>query len=88
MSQQGLCSRREADNYIERGWVFVDGERVTELGTKVYPPQEIKLDDAGTSAAGGQITILLNKPVGYVSGQPEPGYKPAIGLINQKSQFQ
>ena len=43
MSQQGLCSRREADSYIERGWVFVDGERVSELGTKIYPLQKIKL---------------------------------------------
>ena len=39
MSQQGLCSRREADGYIERGWVFVNGERVTELGTRVDPAQ-------------------------------------------------
>ena len=37
MSQQGLCSRREADSYIERGWVLVDGVRVSELGTKVSP---------------------------------------------------
>jgi 23S rRNA pseudouridine2604 synthase len=88
MSQQGLCSRREADNYIELGWVFVDGEAVTELGTKVYPAQKIRLHDRAQAQQARQITILLNKPVGYVSGQPEPGYKPAAGLINLQSQFQ
>ncbi len=87
MSQQGLCSRREADGYIERGWVFVDGERITELGTKIYPTQKIKLNNAAQAQQQGQVTILLNKPVGYVSGQPEPGYQPAIGLINQESRF-
>jgi len=35
----------------------------------------------------GQVTILLNKPIGYVSGQPEPGYTPAISLVNQESRF-
>lgn len=87
MSQQGLCSRREADSYIERGWVFVDGERVTELGTKIYPLQKIKLNHAAQAQQLGQVTILLNKPVGYVSGQPEPGYQPAISLISRGSRF-
>ncbi|SEP35810.1 pseudouridine synthase [Nitrosovibrio sp. Nv6] len=88
MSQQGLCSRREADSYIERGWVFVDDERITELGTKVYPVQKIKLHNMAQAQQSGQVTILLNKPVGYVSGQPEPGYKPAISLVNRESHFQ
>lgn len=88
MSQQGLCSRREADSYIERGWVFVDDERITELGTKIYPVQKIKLHNMAQAQQSGQVTILLNKPVGYVSGQPEPGYKPAVSLVNQESHFQ
>lgn len=87
MSQRGLCSRREADSYIERGWVFVDGERISELGTKISPLQEIKLYHVAQAQQSDQITVLLNKPVGYVSGQPEPGYKPAICLINQESEF-
>lgn len=87
MSQRGLCSRREADSYIERGWVFVDGERISELGTKISPLQEIKLHHVAQAQQSDQITVLLNKPVGYVSGQPEPGYKPAIALINAESQF-
>jgi 23S rRNA pseudouridine2604 synthase len=81
MAAQGLCSRREADRYIERGWVLVDGERVSELGTKIYPNQRITLTRAAAVEQTSRVTILLNKPVGYVSGQPEPGYKPAVSLI-------
>lgn len=87
MSLQGLCSRREADSYIERGWVFVDGERITELGTRIYPAQQIKLDKTAQARQIGRVTILLNKPVGYVSGQPEPRYQPAICLVNRDSRF-
>lgn len=87
MSQRGLCSRREADNYIERGWVFVDGERITELGTKIDPAQKIMLDKVAQSQQSAQVTILLNKPVGYVSGQPEPGYQPAMSLLSQGTRF-
>ena len=88
MSQQGLCSRREADNFIEQGWVRVDGERITELGTKIYPAQRITLDKAAQAHQLEQVTLLLNKPIGYVSGQPEPGYRPAISLVNHGSRFE
>ncbi|MBA3903554.1 MAG: pseudouridylate synthase [Rhodocyclaceae bacterium] len=87
MSAQGLCSRREADGYIERGWVFVDGERVTELGTRIFPTQKITLSKAAQSSQLARVTILLNKPVGYVSGQAEQGYKPAVALVNAESRF-
>lgn len=85
MAAQGLCSRREADSYIERGLVFVDGERVTELGTKIFPGQRITLARAAASEQTARVTILLNKPIGYVSSQPEPGYKPAVSLISPDS---
>lgn len=81
MSELGLCSRREADSYIERGWVMVDGVSVSELGTKVYPSQTITLNRAAQSSQQSRVTILLNKPVGYVSGQAEDGYKPASVLF-------
>tara|TARA_R110002073_G_scaffold8473_1_gene46597 strand:- start:110 stop:844 length:735 start_codon:yes stop_codon:yes gene_type:complete len=87
MSEQGICSRREADRYIERGWVFVDGSRVSELGTKIFPRQKIKLDKAAQAQQHGYVTILINKPIGYVSGQPEPGYQPAVTLITRETQF-
>jgi 23S rRNA pseudouridine2604 synthase len=87
MAARGLCSRREADSYIERGWVLVDGARVTELGTKIYPDQRITLDRAAAREQTARVTILLNKPIGYVSGQPEPGYKPAVSLITRDSHW-
>ncbi|MDR0480832.1 MAG: rRNA pseudouridine synthase [Gallionellaceae bacterium] len=85
MSEQGLCSRREADSYIERGWVLVDGQPVTELGTKILPTQRITLNRAAQSKQETRVTILLNKPVGYVSGQAEDGHKPAVTLIASAS---
>ena len=85
MSEQGLCSRREADAYIERGWVFVDGVRVTELGSRALPTQKITLSKEAKSNQLAQVTILLNKPVGYVSGQAEQGYKPAATLVTAAS---
>jgi 23S rRNA pseudouridine2604 synthase len=87
MAAQGLCSRREADSYIERGLVVVDGQRISELGTKVYPSQHITLTRAAESEQTARVTILVNKPVGYVSGQPEPGYKPAVSLISEQSHY-
>jgi 23S rRNA pseudouridine2604 synthase len=87
MSEQGLCSRREADSYIERGWVLVDGEPVTELGTRIYRTQNITLAPAAQSRQEASVTILLNKPIGYVSGQAEQGYRPAVLLVNAQSHF-
>lgn len=87
MSEQGLCSRREADSYIERGWVFVDGQPVTELGTRIFPNQKITLNRAAQSQQQARVTILLNKPVGYVSGQAEDGYQPAVTLIKAVTHY-
>jgi 23S rRNA pseudouridine2604 synthase len=87
MSEQGICSRREADSYIERGWVFVDGEQVTELGTRAFPNQKITLNQAAQKQQSAQVTILLNKPIGYVSGQAEQGYKPAITLVSPATHY-
>ena len=70
MSERGLCSRREADVWIERGWVFVDGQRISELGSKVAPDAKITLAPEAQKNQARLATILLHKPVGYVSGQP------------------
>jgi len=88
MSEQGLCSRREADDYIAKGWVKVDGEVVSELGTKILPTQKITLERAAQARQEGRVTILLHKPVGYVSGQAEEGYKPAILLLDAASRWE
>jgi 23S rRNA pseudouridine2604 synthase len=87
MAELGLCSRREADDYIARGWVRVDGLVVSELGSKVYPHQQIELHPAAQRSQQQRVTILLNKPVGYVSGQAEQGYKPASLLVTPENRW-
>lgn len=87
MSERGICSRREADAYIEKGLVFVDGVRIQELGTKVSPQCHIELAAKAQEQQEALVTIILNKPVGIVSAQPEKDYQPAIQLITEDSQF-
>ncbi|CFN96571.1 pseudouridine synthase [Bordetella pertussis] len=87
MSERGLCSRREADSYIERGWVRVDGVVVSELGARALPDQVITLERAAAARQTARVTILLHKPVGYVSGQAEKGYTPAVALIDARSRY-
>lgn len=87
MSELGLCSRREADAWIERGWVRVDGERISTLGTKILPHQKISIEKQASQEQSKRVTILLNKPVGYVSGQAEDGHKPAICLIQGNTRW-
>ena len=81
MSERGMCSRREADALIERGWVFVDGQRITQLGVRVQPDVAITLDARAEAKQAERVTILLHKPVGFVSAQPEKGYRAAVSLI-------
>jgi 23S rRNA pseudouridine2604 synthase len=89
MSERGLCSRREADEYIAQGLVRVNGEIVSELGTKVRPDVSITLEAEAMRNQKSLVTIIMNKPIGYVSAQPEPGsgYEPAIRLVNDRNQF-
>ena len=87
MFEQGICSRREADRYIECGWVYVDGIPITELGSKIFPSQKITLHKTAQAQQTQLVTILLNKPIGYVSGQAESGYTPAIHLITADQQY-
>jgi 23S rRNA pseudouridine2604 synthase len=81
MAELGLCSRREADEWIARGWVFVDGVKTDVLGSKVLPHQKITVTRAAEKERDERVTILINKPIGYVSGQAEDGYKPASVLV-------
>lgn len=87
LAERGLCSRRDADEYITRGWVFVDGRRISELGTRADPGAAITLDRQAQAQQQSRLTILLHKPVGYVSGQPEPGCTPAVSLIRADTQL-
>lgn len=87
MSELGLCSRREADEWIARGWVRVDGKVVAELGTKILPSQRVTVERQAAAEQSKRVTILINKPVGYVSGQAEDGHKPAIALIKPETRW-
>lgn len=87
MSEQGLCSRREADEWIAKGWVKVDGVAITELGTKILPTQKITVLREAEAEQNQRVTILLNKPMGFVSGQAEDGYQPAVTLITAQSRW-
>jgi 23S rRNA pseudouridine2604 synthase len=87
MGELGLCSRREADRWIENGWVKVDGKIVDTLGVRVRPDAHIEIDQAARDHQGSQVTVLLHKPVGYVSGQAEDGYEPAVVLFRPENRW-
>jgi len=87
MAERGLCSRREADDWITNGWVKVDGEIIDTLGTRVSPTAEITVSGYAKESQAENVTILLHKPVGYVSGQAEDGYEPAVVLIKPENQW-
>ena len=85
MSERGLCSRREADQYISEGLVFVNGNRIQELGVKFSRDVTIELAAKAQQKQNQLVTVILNKPIGYVSSQPEPGYEPAIRLLTAEN---
>lgn len=87
MAERGICSRREADEYIAKGLVLVDGIKIDQLGTKVDPNVKITLEAQALKQQKRLATIILNKPIGYVSAQPEPPYQPAVKLITPENQF-
>jgi len=86
MAELGLCSRREADDWIEQGWVWVNGQ-VAAMGSKVKPQDRIEVNQKAQAQQAEQVTILINKPIGYVSGQAEDGHAPAATLIDARSRW-
>nr|WP_319564906.1 pseudouridine synthase [uncultured Rhodoferax sp.] len=86
MAELGLASRREADEWIAKGWVKVDG-RVAEMGMQVKPDVRIEIDKQATGAQAKQVTVLINKPLGLVSGQAEDGHEPAITLVQPQNRW-
>ena len=71
IAQSGLCSRREADDFISAGLVSVNGVIVTELGSKVMPTDEVKFNDSRVEGEK-KVYLVLNKPKGYVTSLEDP----------------
>jgi 23S rRNA pseudouridine2604 synthase len=86
LAADGLASRREADEWIERGWVRVDG-RVAVLGQRVLPHQSVEVDREAEQQQSQRLTVLLHKPLGYVSGQAEDGHTPASTLVTTANRW-
>ena len=87
MSELGIASRREADEWIAMGWVRVDDQVIKELGSRVLPGQRVTVDAKATYQQAQRVTVLMNKPMGYVSGQAEDGYEPAVVLVTPANQW-
>ncbi len=86
MAELGLASRREADEWIGKGWVKVNGE-VATMGMQVKPDVRIEINKQAQGQQANQVTILLNKPMAIVSGQAEDGHLPAITLIQPQNRW-
>ncbi len=86
MAELGMCSRREADDWIDRGWVRVNGKPAL-MGQPVSPSDRIEVAQQAEHQQRQQVTILINKPVGYVSGQAEDGHQPAVVLVQPQNRW-
>lgn len=85
LAQNGVCSRREAETLIARGLISIDGATVTDPGRKIETGQTLTLSDAAGSGLGAALTVILHKPAGVVSAQPEAGQIPAARLLTRAS---
>ncbi len=83
LAQSGVCSRREAEDFIARGLVSIDGAQVDDVGRKIEYGQVLTLADAENARA--PLSVVLNKPTGVVSSQPEPGKIPAVRLLTKEA---
>jgi 23S rRNA pseudouridine2604 synthase len=83
LAAQANCSRSQAEQYIEGGWVRVDGQVIESVGARVLAHQKIELDANASLEALEEITILMHKPVGFDSGE---GGNPALLLLDPAKQ--
>jgi len=86
MAELGLASRREADEWIGKGWVTVNGE-VATMGMQVKPDVKIEITKQAQGQQANQVTVLINKPLGLVSGQAEDGHEPAVVLVQPQNRW-
>ena len=77
LANAGVCSRREADEFIQAGVVTVNGEVVTELGTKILRTDEVKFHDTPVSLEK-KVYVLLNKPKDYVTTSDDPQQRKTV----------
>lgn len=85
LSSSGICSRRKGEEYIKKGYVSVNGETVTEMGTKVDPDKDVvEFKGAKVKQNETYIYIALNKPAGYVSSCSQKNVKIVLDLVNVK----
>lgn len=85
LANQGICSRRKAEEYILAGKVKVNGQVVTELGTKINPEKDkIKYNDKLVETDVKKVYILLNKPIGYVSTVKDQFNRPTVMELLKK----
>jgi 23S rRNA pseudouridine2604 synthase len=84
LAQSGVCSRREAEALIAQGLVSIDGETVEDAGRKILPGQTLTLAESGAARLESSLSVLLNKPVGIVSAQPEGKQVPAARLLTSE----
>ncbi len=85
LAQSGVCSRREAEALIAAGRVTIDGETVSDAGRKIAPGQTLTLADAGRPDHDNTLSVVLYKPVGIVSSQPEGVQVPAVRLLTREA---
>lgn len=83
LAQSGVCSRREADALIAQGLVSIDGERIEDAGRKIQPGQTLTLADRAEAKLESALTVVIHKPVGIVSSQPEGDQVPAVRLLKR-----
>jgi 23S rRNA pseudouridine2604 synthase len=87
LAQSGVCSRREAEALIAQGLVTIDGEPVSDPGRKILAGQTLALNDSAQAHLETQLSVVIHKPVGLVSAQPEAGQVPAARLLTRAALF-
>src|SRR5579859_2031912 len=85
LAQSGVCSRREAEALIAQGLVSIDGTRVDDPGRKIEAGQTLVLADSAEAGLGAALAIMIHKPVGVVSSQPEGKQVPAVRLLTREN---